>query len=72
LGDGRTPKLSSQDIGAPFSRYYPLLTILRYLEGALLPLAPLALSLSLYFTLSLTFSSLSLSLPRILSVELSE
>lgn len=75
LGDGRTPRLPSQDIGAPFSRCYPPVNHPQVPGGCPLTTRSLALSLSLYLTLSFTFSSLSLSLgaaysqPRVFGVD---
>lgn len=66
LGDGRTPKLPSQDIGAPFSRCYPPVNHPQVPGGCPLTTRSLALSLSLYLTLSFTFSK-SLSRSRVFS-----
>lgn len=62
MGDGRTPKLPSQDIGAPFSRYYPPVNHPQVPGGCPLTARSLALSLSLYLTPSFTFPTLSFSL----------
>jgi len=61
LGDGRTPKLPSQDIGAPFSCCYPPVNRPQVPGGCPLTARSLPLSLSLYLTFLLTFS---VPLPR--------
>lgn len=60
LGDGRTPKHPSQDIGAPFSHCYPLINYPQVPGGCPLITHSLALSLLLYLKLSLSLSLVSL------------
>lgn len=66
LGDGRTPKLPSQDIGAPFLHYYPLINYPQIPGGCpLTTRSPYTFSFALPHFLS--FFNLSSSLTPLIS-----